>query len=168
MSETPTTTTPQKSIDIHLQFIFAMRLQFVSQCFRCPLRSEEREILSVLLPFVSQYASLVDVSDIFYFFCSGEGRRGCPNCRKGGVDFLVKIPGGGSRGRGGAGRVSVANWGIRGGGLNFFFAGPKCPPSLTFVPQCASHVYRSTSAKSWWFGHRDAPHSATLMWACIA
>ena len=38
----------------------AIRLQFVPQCFWCPyggLRSEEREILSVLLPFVSQYAS---------------------------------------------------------------------------------------------------------------
>ena len=35
----------------------AIRLQFVSQCFRCPIRSEERERLSVLLPFVSQYAS---------------------------------------------------------------------------------------------------------------
>ena len=35
----------------------AIRLQFVSQYFWCPIRSEEREILSVLLPFVSQYAS---------------------------------------------------------------------------------------------------------------
>ena len=30
---------------------------------------------------------LVDVSDIFYFFCSGEGGRGCPKRREGGGFF---------------------------------------------------------------------------------
>ena len=47
----------------------------------------------------------------------------------------MKIPGGGGglqEGSGrGAGRVSAANWGMRGGGLNIFFSGPKCPPSCT-------------------------------------
>ena len=55
-SETPTTTTSQKSIAIHLQFV----LQSPPICIAVlsvPLHSEEREILSVLLPFVSQYAS---------------------------------------------------------------------------------------------------------------
>ena len=65
----------------------------------------------------------MDVSDIFYFFCSrrGKGESEAP----GGVGdrFLMKIPGGGGKaGRGrGAGR-SAANWGIwGGGGLNIFF-----------------------------------------------
>ena len=34
----------------------AIRLQFVLKYFWCPIRPEEREMLSVLLPFVSQYA----------------------------------------------------------------------------------------------------------------
>ena len=48
MSETPTTTTSQKVS------------QYASHLYRStfvPLGSKEREILSVLLPFVSQYAS---------------------------------------------------------------------------------------------------------------
>ena len=56
MSETPTTTTSQKSIAIRLPFV----LQYASHLYRStfvPLGSKEREILSVLLPFVSQYAS---------------------------------------------------------------------------------------------------------------
>ena len=48
----------------------------------------------------------MDVSDIFYFFCSGKGRES-PRRQEGvgGVDFLLKIPeggcfqGGGPRGR---------------------------------------------------------------------
>ena len=40
--------------------------------------------------------NLVDESDIFYFFCSGEGKR-ARGARKGvgGVGFLLRIPGGG-------------------------------------------------------------------------
>ena len=56
MSETPTTTTSQKSIAIHLPFVS----QYASICIAVlsvPLCSEEREVLSVLLPFVSQYVS---------------------------------------------------------------------------------------------------------------
>ena len=56
MSETPTTTTSQKSIAIRLPFVS----QYASHLYRStfvPLGSKEREILSVLLPFVSQYAS---------------------------------------------------------------------------------------------------------------
>ena len=68
---------------------------------------------------------LVDVSDIFYFFCLGEG-RGSPG-RQGGGGGSLKIPGGAGvfqegAGRGeGAGRASAGNLG--GGGLNFFFHG---------------------------------------------
>ena len=75
--------------------------------------------------------SLVDVSDIFYFFSArggGEGRvRGAGRA---GVDFLLKIPEGGGggfpggRGGRGAGRVSAANWGM-GGGAKFFFFGAE-------------------------------------------
>ena len=48
---------------------------------------------------------LVDVSDIFYFSCSGE-ESGAPGDRDGGgVGFLLKIPGGGDLpGGGGRGR----------------------------------------------------------------
>ena len=69
---------------------------------------------------------LVDVSDIFYFFRSGEG-RGVRGAGRGQVGFFFLMqksqegggvsPGGG-RGRG-AGRVSEGNW--RGGGQIFFF-----------------------------------------------
>ena len=79
---------------------------------------------------------LVDVSDIFYFFCARGGVRGSPRRRGegGGSVFLLKIPGGGggSSGRGRWGwegvRIEFGNFGGR--GLNiFFFGGPKCPPS---------------------------------------
>ena len=57
MSETPTATTAQKSIAIHLSFVS----QSASNCFIAvllvPLGSQEKEILSILVPFVSQYAS---------------------------------------------------------------------------------------------------------------
>ena len=64
---------------------------------------------------------LVDVSDIFYFFCSGRGKGGGVEVPEGGGGsvFLLKSPGGGGlqdgRGRG-AGRVFAANWEILGGG----------------------------------------------------
>ena len=59
MSETPTTTTnyfPKKNRNTP-PICIAIRLRFVPHCFWCPICSEEREILSVLLPFVSQYVS---------------------------------------------------------------------------------------------------------------
>ena len=43
MSETPTTTTSQKSIAAPPPICIAIRLQFVLECFWCPLHSEERE-----------------------------------------------------------------------------------------------------------------------------
>ena len=66
--------------------------------------------------------SLVDVSDIFYFFCSGEGKGESRATGRGGVGFLLKITGGGGEsGRGQRGpRVSTGNWG---GGVNIFFRG---------------------------------------------
>ena len=65
---------------------------------------------------------LVDVSDIFNFFCSGR-RKGESEASGGGGSIFIENPrrGGGifsregGRGRG-AGRVSAANWGIWGGG----------------------------------------------------
>ena len=46
--------------------------------------------------FLVFFLCLVDVSDIFYFFCSGEGGRGSPrHWEGGGGDFWWKIPGGG-------------------------------------------------------------------------
>ena len=67
----------------------------------------------------------MDVSDIFYFFCSGKSEVPGEGGRDG---FFIEIPtgGGGLSGRWGggrvAGRVFVGNfWG--GGGLNIFFRG---------------------------------------------
>ena len=82
---------------------------------------------------------LVDVSDIFYFFCSGEG-KGVRGARKpvGGVSFFFfsENPrrGGSSQQKGGGGgrgawRVSAWNLGAEGGGgAKYFFSGPKRPP----------------------------------------
>ena len=63
----------------------------------------------------------MDVSNIFYFFCSGEEKGECEEPGGGWVGFFLKIPGGGGgglRGEGGgdrgARRVSAGNWG--GGG----------------------------------------------------
>ena len=66
------------------------------------------------------FVILVDILDIFYFFCSGEGEREVRGARKKGV-FLMKSPGGGSprRGAGGAGagpggcpqRILGGGWG---------------------------------------------------------
>ena len=76
----------------------------------------------------------MDVSDIFYFFCSGEG-KGESGATWGGVGFLLKIPRGGGvsqegvGGGEGAGRVSAGDLGnLGGGGAKYFFSGPKCPP----------------------------------------
>ena len=73
----------------------------------------------------------MDVSDIFKFFCSGEG-TGLRGARKRvrEVGFLLKIPGffcqdrggGGLRGRGGC------LGGILRGGAKYLFSGPKFPP----------------------------------------
>ena len=69
----------------------------------------------------------MDVSDIFYFFCSGR-RKGESEAPVGwGVGFFIeKSPrGGGKAGRGRAARrVSVANWRIF-GGAKFFFSGAE-------------------------------------------
>ena len=69
--------------------------------------------------------SSVDVSDIFYFVCSGRG-RGSPRRREGGggIGFLLKIPGGGSPAQEGPrGREGVCGdlGSCLGGRLNIFF-----------------------------------------------
>ena len=72
----------------------------------------------------------MDVSDIFYFFCSGEGKGGVRGDREGGGRICIENArrgGGVSRGgRDGEGAGSVSR--ESGGGANFFFGGPKCPP----------------------------------------
>ena len=93
----------------------AIRLQVVPQYFWCPLRlrSEERETLSVLLPFVSQYASHLycstppiciaillgksrwlwspECSPIFFFFAQGGGGEGESEALGGGgVSFSLR------------------------------------------------------------------------------
>ena len=77
----------------------------------------------------------MDVSDIFYFFCLGEG-KGARGARKGfgGVSILLKIPGGGGSPRreegGGRGTWRVSAGSL--GGAKYFFSGLKCPPSSIF------------------------------------
>ena len=70
---------------------------------------------------------------IFYFFSARGGEGGARGAEKGGDDFLLKIPGGGSgragRGGGGGGRGGCLQ-GIWGRVANIFFGGPKGPPSL--------------------------------------
>ena len=72
---------------------------------------------------------LVDISDIFYSFLVGEGEGGVRGAGGGGRFFIENPRRGGFPERGGAGRVSAANWVFLGGrGANFFFRGPKRPP----------------------------------------
>ena len=82
----------------------------------------------------------MDVSDIFYFLCSGEGKgeSDAPG-RGGGVDFLLKNARGGSQERGegeGAGWVSVGNFGV-GGGLNIFFRGRNAQSDMRWLQKYA-------------------------------
>ena len=74
----------------------------------------------------------MDVSDLFYFFLFGGGKReeASEEVAGGPVSMKNRGRGGGvPRRRRGRGR---APWeclrGKRGGGLNIFFSGPKCPP----------------------------------------
>ena len=80
-----------------------------------------------------QDAILVDVSDIFYFLSARGGGRGESEAPGEGCRFFLENPrrGGGSRRGGGfPGGLFGPNWGIwGGGGLIFFFSGPKRPPS---------------------------------------
>ena len=87
-----------------------------------------------------KHTTLVDVSDIFYFFLSGAGGEG-GGVRGGGrgSGFLLKVKGGGGGFRGGCaggeargrapGGMSVG----RGGGAKYFFSGPKFPKHTTKV-----------------------------------
>ena len=64
----------------------------------------------------------MDVSDILYFFCSGEGKGESRATGKRFV-FFLKIPGGGgvSQRGGGESAESVCGEFLGGGGLIFFF-----------------------------------------------
>ena len=67
---------------------------------------------------------MADVSDIFYFFCSGTGKGESEGAGRGGRFFIENPTRGGVSRRGrGVGRVSAANWGFLGGGggENVFF-----------------------------------------------
>ena len=71
-----------------------------------------------------------DVSNIFYFFSARGGERGSPRRQEGGVDFLLKIPGGGSPGgRGAEGPGGclrrIGDFGGGGEAKYFFFFGAE-------------------------------------------
>ena len=73
----------------------------------------------------------MDVSDIFYFFCSGEG-KGESEALGGAVGFSLKVPGrGGGVWRGGGhpgmGVCLRGIWEFGGGGQFFFFFGAEIP-----------------------------------------
>ena len=84
---------------------------------------ENFKILNFFKIWALRETLLVDVSDIFYFFCSGEGKGG-PRRQKGGGRgrFFIEnsrrgvLPGERRRGGRGAGRVSPGNLGGGGGG----------------------------------------------------
>ena len=84
---------------------------------------------------------LVDVSDIFYFFCSGEPGE---TEREGGRFFLLKISGGGgsprrgwegARGPGGCLQGIWGNWG--GGGAKYFFRGRNARQDFLSLPNAS-------------------------------
>ena len=85
----------------------------------------------------------VDVSDILYFFCSGEGRGSATRQEGGGVRFLLKMPGGrGSLGRGGGGGPGGPGGCLRGiwggGGPKYFFRGRNSHQEIVnYYQQCA-------------------------------
>ena len=91
---------------------------------------------------------LVDVSDIFNFFCSGQGKgKSRATGRGGGVRFSVENPtGGGRRSRrmgGGGGREGVCSELGAGGGSKYFFPGPKRPPRLDVASRAPRDEGRS-------------------------
>ena len=67
--------------------------------------------------------TLVDVSDIFYFFLLGEGEGGVRGARKGGGRFFIENPTRGGLSRRGRGREGVCGefGNSGGGGQNIFF-----------------------------------------------
>ena len=80
---------------------------------------------------------MVGVPDIFSFFLLGEGEGGVRGAgsQGGGVNFLLKIPGGGGgvlrEGEGArAGRVSAVNCGIAGGGAKHFLFGAEMSANI--------------------------------------
>ena len=109
--------------------------QFVPGTFRGQRAAERVYASKVYVPFsfptCGQHSQvvfwfLVDVSDSFYFFCSGERGRGSPRRRKGGgVGFLLKIreEGGGlpKEREGAEGPEGCLRGTAGGGGAKFFF-----------------------------------------------
>ena len=109
---------------------------------RTPTPSALERKLPVLLR-TDFVLTLVDVSDIFYFFCSGEGKAESGASGRGGGRFLMKIPGGGGGCRPGGmgGEAGGCLRGIfgGGGGLNIFFWG-RNPHQVTEDPQSPYEV----------------------------
>ena len=74
----------------------------------------------------------MDVSDIFYFFCSGGGRGfEAPERGEGGRIFIENPTRGGSAGGEGGEGPGGCLRGIGGGGGKYFFSGPKFPPRVS-------------------------------------
>ena len=92
------------------------------------LRSERHIQKSLQMPVNT---ALVDVSDIFYFFClgRGEGESKAPGGGWG-RSIFIENPRRGVSKRGPRGREGVCGeLEIWGGGPKYFFPRPKCPPS---------------------------------------
>ena len=92
----------------------------------------------------------VDVSDIFYFFLLGEGEGGVRGARRGVGSVFIENP---TRGWGGFQEKEGPRGCLRrigdffgGGGLNFFFSGPKRPPSLLHFSKCSRPFIQSVKS----------------------
>ena len=70
----------------------------------------------------------------FIFFCSGRGKGESRRWRAVGdrFFFLMRSPGGGASRTGGAEGPGGCLQRIWGGGVFFYFSGPKCPPRSFF------------------------------------
>ena len=96
---------------------------------------------------------LVDVSDIFYFFCLGKG-QGEPKGPGGGAGTISHgrsqevggLPGGWGRGPGGCLGEFL------GGGAKYFFSGPKFPPRRSWCHSWKNRLVQQSlgcSSSTW-------------------
>ena len=107
--------------------------------------------VQIFLP--ARLQNLVDVSDIFYFFSSGEGKRESGAIGRGGGRFLLlKVPGGGGGGffqeGGGSEGARSLSAGNLGRGLNILFRGRNARQEKFRGPTAIFFISRDTCSDS--------------------